>query len=114
MVTGYLFAMIQNNEVEGIEQGEAIKTGWPEGSSRVVLRRVTAHDQDEFVGLVQASAELHHPYIALPATPEAFQEYLRRCDDPSSQEGLLVCLRDTGVIAGSINIQSIIRGRFQC
>lgn len=81
--------------------------------SRVILRPIADQDQDEFLELVRASADLHHPWMSLPATPEEFQAYLRRFDDPLSAEGLLVCVRDTGAIAGMVNINSIIRGRLQ-
>ncbi|WP_424533010.1 GNAT family N-acetyltransferase [Sphaerisporangium viridialbum] len=87
--------------------------GHAAGSSRVALRRLTLHDQDRFVELVRASTGLHHPYMSLPTTPQEFQTYLARFDDPLSAEGLLVHVRETGAIAGTININSIIRGRFQ-
>ncbi|MEU4703237.1 GNAT family N-acetyltransferase [Nonomuraea dietziae] len=82
------------------------------GSSRVALRPLTRHDQDEFVELVRASADLHHPWMSLPATPEAFQSYLGRFDHATAQS-LLICVRGTGAIAGLVNINSIIRGRLQ-
>jgi hypothetical protein len=52
--------------------------------------------------------------MTLPTTPEAFQAFLGRFDEGGSAEGLLLCLRDTGAIAGNVNINIIIRGRFQC
>jgi ribosomal-protein-alanine N-acetyltransferase len=51
--------------------------------------------------------------MSLPATPQEFRAYLTRFDHVTA-EGLLVCLRGTGAIAGTVNINSIIRGRFQC
>lgn len=92
---------------------ESFPTGYSEDSSRVTLRRITIHDQDEFLELVRASADLHHPWMSLPTTPPEFHTYLERFDDPLSAEGLLVCVRDTGAMAGNVNINSIIRGRFQ-
>ncbi len=50
--------------------------------------------------------------MSLPTTPADFQAYIRRYQQPS-EESLLICLRDTGAIAGMVNINSIIRGRFQ-
>jgi ribosomal-protein-alanine N-acetyltransferase len=50
--------------------------------------------------------------MSLPSTPEEFRAYLTRYQQPS-EESLLVCLRGTGAIAGLVNINSIIRGRFQ-
>jgi [ribosomal protein S5]-alanine N-acetyltransferase len=32
----------------------------------------------------------------------------------SAEESLLICLRSTGAIAGRVNLNNIVRGRFQC
>ncbi|OMI36584.1 GNAT family N-acetyltransferase [Streptomyces sparsogenes] len=80
--------------------------------SRVELCPLTLSDQDEFCALVRASAELHRPWMQLPATPEAFQAWMRRFDDGTNR-GYLVRVRETGATAGTININSIIRGRYQ-
>jgi [ribosomal protein S5]-alanine N-acetyltransferase len=81
-------------------------------SDRVTVRPVTSRDQSEFLDLVAASVDLHHPWTSLPATPQAFQTYLTRYERPG-EESLLICLRDTGAIAGVATLNSIIRGRFQ-
>jgi [ribosomal protein S5]-alanine N-acetyltransferase len=83
-----------------------------EGVSRVILRELTAVDEEEFIGLARASVGLHHPWYTLPTTPEAFQAYLTRLSR-SSTEGRLVCVRNSGAMVGIIIIDSIIRGRFQ-
>lgn len=83
------------------------------GTARVVLRRVGVGDEEEFVRLARVSAGSHHPWMSLPVTGEDFRFYLGRFADPLAAEGLLVCVRETGVIAGHISINSIIRGRFQ-
>ncbi len=85
----------------------------PDGSGRVTLRPATSGDESEFLDLVRASARLHHPWMSLPATPEDFQAYIRRYEQ-RCEESLLICLRSTGAVAGMVNINSIIRGRFQC
>jgi ribosomal-protein-alanine N-acetyltransferase len=90
----------------------AFLAGRPDDRSRVTLRLLSRADQDEFLGLVAASAGLHHPWMSLPATPQEFQAYLTRFDHVTA-EGLLVCLRRTGTMAGLVNINNIIRGRFQ-
>ena len=51
-------------------------------SSRVALRPITVHDQDEFLELVRVSVDLHHPWMRLPTTPQEFRTYLGRFDDP--------------------------------
>jgi [ribosomal protein S5]-alanine N-acetyltransferase len=84
----------------------------PDDGRRVTLRLAASSDQDEFVGLARASASLHHPWTSLPSRPEEFRRFLTRFDHVTN-EGFLVCLRETGAIAGNVNISSIIRGRFQ-
>jgi ribosomal-protein-alanine N-acetyltransferase len=81
-------------------------------SPRVELRPLSLADQDEFCSLVQASAELHHPWMQLPATAQEFQAWMRRFDDGTNR-GFLLRALDTGATAGTININSIIRGRYQ-
>jgi [ribosomal protein S5]-alanine N-acetyltransferase len=86
----------------------------PDAPSRVTVRPATSQDSSEFVGLVAASAGLHHPWMSLPATPQEFQAYLTRYErSASGEESLLICVRDTGAIAGLANISNIVRGRFQ-
>jgi ribosomal-protein-alanine N-acetyltransferase len=77
---------------------EAFMASRPGDPGRVTLRLLTAADQGEFLGLAAASADLHHPWMSLAATPPEFQAYLRRFDHVTA-EGLLVCLRATGAIA---------------
>ena len=83
-----------------------------DGDGRVYLRPPDPDDQDEFVALARASAELHHPWYSMPVTPEGFRAYLAKLSQPTT-EGFLVCLRDGGALAGVVTIDSIIRGRFQ-
>jgi len=83
-----------------------------EGAFRVILREVTAADEDEFLALARASVELHHPWYTLPTTPEAFAAYLTRLGRPNTV-GRLVCAHDSGAMAGVIIIDNLVRGRFQ-
>lgn len=78
----------------------------------MTLRPSVEGDRDEFLRLVGASVDLHRPWMSLPATAEEFAAYLARYARPD-EESLLVCVRETGAIAGLVNINSIIRGRFQ-
>ncbi|MER6511563.1 GNAT family N-acetyltransferase [Nonomuraea sp. NPDC001636] len=80
--------------------------------SRVELHPLTLSDQDEFCSLVRASAELHGPWMQLPSTAEEFRTWMRRFDDGSNL-GFLIRVRETGAAAGMVNINSIIRGRYQ-
>ncbi|MFE5942685.1 GNAT family N-acetyltransferase [Streptomyces sp. NPDC056480] len=80
--------------------------------SRVELHPLTLSDQDEFCSLVRASAQLHGPWMQLPSTAEEFRTWMRRFDDGANL-GLLIRVRETGAAAGMVNINSIIRGRYQ-
>ncbi|MEU8138183.1 GNAT family N-acetyltransferase [Streptodolium elevatio] len=81
-------------------------------SSRVELHPLTLADQDEFCSLVRASADLHRPWMQLPATAEEFRTWMRRFEDGTNR-GYLIRVRETGAAAGTVNINSIIRGRYQ-
>jgi ribosomal-protein-alanine N-acetyltransferase len=95
------------NGGDGVNDGDGVN-----GAARVTLRAIGAGDQDEFLELARASVGLHHPWYAMPMTPEEFRAYLARYDRPAT-EGFLVCVRDGGAIAGTVTIDSIVRGRFQ-
>ncbi|MFD7712835.1 GNAT family N-acetyltransferase [Streptomyces sp. NPDC059785] len=84
----------------------------PKLPSRVELHPLALADQDEFCALVRASAELHHPWMQLPASAEEFRAWMHRFDDGTNL-GFLVRVRETGQAAGLVNINSIIRGRYQ-
>jgi [ribosomal protein S5]-alanine N-acetyltransferase len=81
-------------------------------SARVSVRKIAAEDQDEFLRLALASTDLHYPWYTMPTTPREFGVYLTRFEPPTA-EGLVVCVRDGGGLAGMITIDSIVRGRFQ-
>ena len=108
--------MVHEHQAKGAGQSEAAKAlsaGRSDDSGRVSLRPATSADESEFLDLVRASVRLHHPWMSLPATPKEFRAYIRRYQQ-SSDESLLIFLRSTGAITGVVNINSIIRGRFQC
>lgn len=50
--------------------------------------------------------------MQLPATTEEFQGWMRRFDDGTNR-GFVVRVRESGAAAGMVNINSIIRGRYQ-
>ncbi|MEY9849729.1 GNAT family N-acetyltransferase [Streptacidiphilus sp. MAP5-3] len=81
-------------------------------ASRVELSALTLDDEEEFCALVRASVELHHPWMQLPASPEEFRAWMRRFEDGSNL-GFLIRVRETGNAAGAVNINSVIRGRYQ-
>lgn len=81
-------------------------------TARVALRRITSEDQEEFTGLARESGQLHHPWVWAPETPEEFADYLRIFDETEA-EGTLICVRESGAIAGFATITDIIRGPYQ-
>lgn len=81
-------------------------------TTRVTLRRLTAADREEFLELVKASADFLHPWVYLPADEAKFDGYLQRFDGPVA-ECTLICIRESGAIAGCVTISDIIRGPYQ-
>lgn len=84
----------------------------PPRRPRVELRSPTPADRDEYLAAMRASRRLHRPWVTSPTTDEAFGRLLSRVED-ERYEPLFVCRRDTGAIAGWINIGEIVRGSFQ-
>ena len=81
-------------------------------AGRVSLRRLMLDDEQEFIRLTRASAELFGPWVRLPDDAERFRHYLSRFDRMTA-ECLLICVRETGAIAGVVGISEIIRGHYQ-
>ncbi|WP_242910851.1 GNAT family N-acetyltransferase [Actinomadura terrae] len=79
---------------------------------RVALRRITAYDQEEFLGLVESSRTLHRPWITLPGTPDEFDDYIGRFDGLSA-DGFVVCLAKRQSMVGFVNLNEIVRGVYQ-
>ncbi|GAB3819334.1 GNAT family N-acetyltransferase [Micromonospora zhanjiangensis] len=82
-------------------------------SNRVAIRRPTAADREEFVARVRDSRDLHHPWLTMPETAQEYDSYPAPAEG-MPRERLLVCDRETGDIAGFVNINTIVAGRFQC
>jgi ribosomal-protein-alanine N-acetyltransferase len=80
--------------------------------ANVVIRLLSAADRQEFVSLVQASAEFLSPWVILPDSFDRFDKYLSRFDGVSAV-CILICARDTGAIVGTVSISDIIRGPYQ-
>jgi ribosomal-protein-alanine N-acetyltransferase len=78
---------------------------------RIVLRSPTKADEKEFLAAVRKSEQLHRPWAHAPMTSAKYREYLRRLDE-RAHWGFLVCVRNTGAIAGVINISNAVRGSF--
>lgn len=76
---------------------------------RITLRAPTSADEAEFLAAVRRSRSLHRPWVAPPATPQAFARYLESMTQPSNM-AFLVCRRDTQAIAGVVNITQMVHG----
>ena len=81
-------------------------------SARIYLRPPEASDQEEILAAARRSRSLHRPWIKAPDTPEQFRAYLERMAGPANLP-FLVCRRDSGEIAGVINLSNVVRGWFQ-
>ncbi|MFJ9038286.1 GNAT family N-acetyltransferase [Streptomyces sp. NPDC102406] len=81
---------------------------------RVALRHITLADADEFVARARESQELHHPWLFPPLRTDTFAAYAGRLVDDPTRRGFLVCERDSGALAGFININNIVLGGFRC
>jgi ribosomal-protein-alanine N-acetyltransferase len=79
---------------------------------RVLLRQPRAEDRDEFLAAVRRSRALHHPWLQPPATADRYDAFLRGLAQPS-RATFFVCLRETGDLAGVVNLSEIVHGAFQ-
>jgi ribosomal-protein-alanine N-acetyltransferase len=77
--------------------------------TRVTIRTPQAADQREFLEAVRRSRKLHHPWVSPPASAMTFHTYLARCAR-DTQENFLIRRRDTGELAGVVNVSEIVRG----
>ncbi|MFG2603066.1 GNAT family N-acetyltransferase [Streptomyces sp. NPDC048514] len=81
---------------------------------RAAIRHFTLQDGAEFTGRTRESRDLHRPWLFPPDTDEAYAEYAGRLIEDPAKAGFLVCEKDSGDIAGYINVNNIVRGGFQC
>jgi len=89
-------------------------TGFLAEGPRVGIRHLTYADAAAFTALARQSRELHHPWVAPPLTAEDFAVWAGRLIEEPTRVGFLVCERDSGSIAGSVNINNIVEGAFRC
>jgi ribosomal-protein-alanine N-acetyltransferase len=83
-----------------------------ESGPRTFLRRPAPGDLAEFLALVRQSRRLHGNFARPPDTPATYRGWLARGDDPNVELHLL-CLRESGAIAGVLNLSEIVRGPLQ-
>jgi ribosomal-protein-alanine N-acetyltransferase len=76
------------------------------------LERPSLRRENEFLESVWRSRSLHAAYVAAPGTSDEYRAYLRR-QQRGGQESYFVVDRDSGRLAGVININDIVRYSFQ-
>ena len=79
--------------------------------SRILLRVPTLADQREFLALARASRTFHAPWVTAPSTPAQFRSYIARMSRPENA-AFVVCARESGRIAGVVNISNMVLGAF--
>ena len=78
---------------------------------RTYLRRGRERDAAEFVELMRASFELHHPWSFPPIEPDDFRALVERSRGDDF-DLLLLCRRGDDAILGFFNLSQIFRGPF--
>lgn len=86
---------------------------WLLAGDRAAIRTVAAGDVEELAELAQASRELHHPWASPPHDVEAWRVWLE-AKDPTTWAGYVVIDQSGGAIAGSVNVNNIVRSLFRC
>jgi ribosomal-protein-alanine N-acetyltransferase len=81
-------------------------------SARVTIRPPAIRDGPAFLAAVRRSRALHRRWVSPPDTRKKFEDYSRRMVS-DSHRGFLVVLRESGDLAGTINLNNIIHGSLQ-
>jgi [ribosomal protein S5]-alanine N-acetyltransferase len=79
---------------------------------RVRIRPPEIEDQREFIASARSSQNLHRPWLRAPSTPAAFIKFVERSRDASNLV-FLICMRESGALAGVISITNIVLGPFR-
>ena len=83
----------------------------PTNPPAVELRRPTLRHERAFLAAVERSRRLHHPWVVAPADSATYRRWLAR-SRLATRESFLVCDRESGGLAGVINLSEIVRGIF--
>jgi ribosomal-protein-alanine N-acetyltransferase len=79
---------------------------------KILLRRPTLQDLEEFITLNRASTRLHRSLVSPPTKSEEFHDFLKRCGRGDC-ECFLICRTEDSAVVGTINLSQIFRGGFQ-
>jgi len=79
---------------------------------RVYIRKVRIEDKEELLKLTRFSREMHEPWISPPLNDASFHSYINRTET-DDHEGFVLCLKESDVIIGVINVNNIVKGSFR-
>ncbi len=77
----------------------------------LLIREPILEDKDAFLQAMAHSQSLHYPWVQAPQTPQEFDDYWHRIQQPN-QKGFLICDASNHIV-GIFNVSEIVRGVFQ-
>lgn len=78
---------------------------------KIILASPSSQRRAEFLAAVARSRKLHGHYVSLPRTAAAFERYIKRFKTPRHL-GFWI-LTESRELAGAVNINEIVRGKFR-
>ncbi len=81
-------------------------------TDRTVIALPAVRDENDFLDAVRGSTALHHPWVSPPTDARTYRAYLERLER-DDHYGFLIRRDRDAVLAGVININSVVRGSFQ-
>lgn len=78
---------------------------------KVILATPSVRRRAGFLAAVARSRKLHGNYVSPPRTAEAFERFIKRLKSPC-HVGFWI-LTESGELAGAVNINEIVRGKFR-
>lgn len=78
----------------------------------ISIRLGAREDEAEFLAAVARSHKLHHPWVQAPATPEDFEDYLAKRQDPRGA-AFFIWAADARGLVGVVNLDEIVYGCFR-
>jgi ribosomal-protein-alanine N-acetyltransferase len=81
-------------------------------TQRVLVSPMTRSDGGEFIAAAIGSKRLHAPWVSPPLSRKAYAARVERLQAPKDF-AFLVRRRDSGALAGYIDITNVVRGLFQ-
>ena len=78
----------------------------------ITIKKVSPRDEIEFLRVARASRSIHNAWVKVPLTVSAFRRYVNDMRTAEDQ-AFVVRRRDTGSIAGVVELQDIFMGDFK-